>query len=341
MMRSPVRLVRNIDAGRLFDIFLASAIATVLITRFYLHVTGYPQVGSSTLHIAHLLPGGIAMMISLLIMLGTINRSSRDLAAYLGGIGFGLFWDELGKFITNDNNYFYKPTVGLLYVSFIVLYLILRYVARRSYQPEDYLANATGLIMEGTINELDPREYARAKELLARADPKHPMYTAVTQLLETAKPTKNYQPFIVNRIIDAIHRPAQKLVQKSLFSKILLGIFYAYGLGLVITFLLEVIGIAHQPIKNLLGISLTQSNGIASLSVIFTALYIVRGAWHIQTRNTAGALRNFETALLINIFITQVFLFFSYQLTATIALVVALILLYFVHILQAETPTRA
>lgn len=337
-MRSPVRLVRNIDAGRLFDIFLVSAIATVLLTRLYLSLTGYPQVGGSTLHIAHLLPGGIAMMIALLIMLGTINQSSRDLAAYMGGIGFGLFWDELGKFITNDNNYFYKPTVGILYLSFIILYLILRYVARRSYHPEDYLANATGLIMEGIINELDPREYDHAKELLAKADPKHPMYASAVSLLEHAKPTKHYQPFIVNRVIDAIHKPAQKLVQKPLFSKILLGIFYAYGLGLVITFLLEVIGVARQPIKQLLGTSLTQSNSIATLSVVFMALYIVRGAWQIQVRNTTAALRNFETALLINIFITQVFLFFSFQLTATIALIIALILLYFVHILQSETP---
>lgn len=339
-MRSPVRLVRNIDAGRLFDIFLASAIATVLITRLYLHLAGYPQVGGSTLHIAHLLPGGIAMMIALLIMLGTINRSPRELAAYLGGIGFGLFWDELGKFITNDNNYFYQPTIGLLYVSFIVLYLVLRYVARRSYNPEDYLANAAGIIMEGTINELDPREYARAQALLAHADPKHPLHQSVTNMLENAKPTKQYQPFIVNRAIDAIHRPVQRFAHKPLFSKMLLGIFYAYGLGLVVTFLLEVIGIAHQPIKNLLGIQLTQSNSIATLSVVVTALYIVRGAWHIQVRNTAAALRNFETALLIDIFITQVFLFFSYQLTATIALIVALLLLYFVRILQTETANR-
>lgn len=336
-MRSPVRLVRNIDTGRLFDIFLASAIATVLVTRLYLHLAGYPQIGGSTLHIAHLLPGGVAMMIALLITLGSINRSSRELAAYLGGFGFGLFWDELGKFITNDNNYFYQPTVGLLYVSFIVLYLVLRYVARRSYHPEDYLANATSIIMEGTIGELDPREYARAKELLAQADPKHPMYTSVAHLLENAKPTKEYEPFIINRVVDAIHRPVQRLVHKPLFSKILLGTFYAYGLGLVITFLLEVVGISHQPIKSLLGSSATQSNSIATLSAVVTALYIVRGAWHIQVRNTAAALRNFETALLINIFITQVFLFFSYQLTATIALLVALLLLYFVRILQTET----
>jgi hypothetical protein len=339
-MRSPVRLVRNIDAGRLFDIFLATSVVTVLATRFYLHLTGYPQVGGN-LHIAHLLPGGIAMLTALLVMLGTINRSSRDLAAYVGGIGFGLFWDELGKFITKDNNYFYRPTVGLLYASFVTLYLVLRYVARRSYQPEDYLANATDLIMEGTIGELDPREYSRAKELLAQADSKHPMYPAVANLLEHAKPTKHYQPFVVDRLIAAVHTPARRLAQKPLFSRILLGVFYAYGLGLVITFLFVLVGGSHQPIKNLLGSSATQSNSIATLSAVATALCIVRGAWQIQTHNMHAALRSFETALLINIFITQVFLFLNYQLTAIISLIVALLLLYAVRILLSETnPTH-
>lgn len=335
-MRSPVRLVRNIDAGRLFDIFLVTAIVTVLITRLYLRLTGYPQIGGN-LHVAHLLPGGLAMMTALLIMLGTINRSSRELAAYVGGVGFGLFWDELGKFITKDNNYFYQPTVGILYVSFIALYLVLRYVARRSYQPEDYLANATDLIMEGTINELDPREYARAKALLSRADPNHPMYPAIASMLEHAKPSKRYTPFVVDRIIGMLHRPAQRFVQRPLFSKVLLGVFYAYGLGLVVTFLFVLVGGSHQPIKKLLGSWATQSDSIATLSAGVTALCIVRGAWYIQRRNVHTALRSFETALLINIFITQVFLFFNYQLTAVISLVIALLLLYAVRVLLTET----
>ena len=43
------------------------AIATILITRLYLQLTGYPQVGGGDLHIAHALYGGALMMLALLI----------------------------------------------------------------------------------------------------------------------------------------------------------------------------------------------------------------------------------------------------------------------------------
>ena len=46
------------------------------------------------------------------------RRSSRSSA----GAGFGWFIDELGKFITRDVNYFFQPTIALIYIMFIVMY---------------------------------------------------------------------------------------------------------------------------------------------------------------------------------------------------------------------------
>lgn len=335
-MKSPIRLVRNIEAGRLFDTFLVSAVVTVLFVRLYLHLAGYPQIGGNGLHIAHLLPGGLLMLAAMLVMMGAINRTSRDFAAYVGGIGFGLFWDELGKFITQDNNYFFKPAVSIIYVSFVALYLLTRYIIRRTYHPADYLANAVGLAMEGIIDELDEREYSRARELLAKSDPKHPLYKTAAALIEQAKPAKQSQPFVINRWASSLHSYFRQLIRRPRFAATLLTLFYLYGLAI----LLIVAGglITSGDIRAI--IAPWSHNIFAAISSAISAGYIVWGAWYIQTNRTHSALQRFETALLINIFVTQVFLFFSYQLAAVVVLIVAILLLAAVRILLSETASN-
>ena len=41
----------------------------------------------------------------------------------MGGLGFGLFIDKLAKFITSDNNYFFRPAIALIYAIFVLLLL--------------------------------------------------------------------------------------------------------------------------------------------------------------------------------------------------------------------------
>src|SRR2546428_6131447 len=50
--------IRNLDAGKLLESFLVSAVAAFLGVRFFLGVTGYPRLGGGGLHIAHMLWGG-------------------------------------------------------------------------------------------------------------------------------------------------------------------------------------------------------------------------------------------------------------------------------------------
>jgi hypothetical protein len=51
-------LVKRDNAPKYILTMVVSFAATVVITRFYLELTGYPQIGSGELHIAHLLWGG-------------------------------------------------------------------------------------------------------------------------------------------------------------------------------------------------------------------------------------------------------------------------------------------
>lgn len=129
---SPKRtsLIRDADAPRNLEIFIVSAIGAILLTRIYLQLTGFPQIGGEKLHIAHMLWGGLLMLAALILLVTYLNLSMRTTAAVVGGIGFGLFIDELGKFVTADNDYFFQPTFALLYVLFVGLFLLTRALVR-------------------------------------------------------------------------------------------------------------------------------------------------------------------------------------------------------------------
>lgn len=117
------------------DTFVLAGVLTIFITRAYLTLAGFPQIGNNTLHIAHVLFGGAILMIAFLYLL-IAAQPHKLLASLLGGIGFGLFIDEVGKFITQDNDYFYKPAIGIMYVSFLLIWFASRFlIVRSSKQP--------------------------------------------------------------------------------------------------------------------------------------------------------------------------------------------------------------
>src|SRR6266568_7898895 len=117
---------RSLALGSLYELFLVAAIASLLLIRGGLALSGFPQVGGGGLHIAHMLWGGLLMLVSLLLLLGFIGRRTLHMAALVSGIGFGTFIDELGKFITSDNDYFFRPAIAVVYVIFVLLFLALR-----------------------------------------------------------------------------------------------------------------------------------------------------------------------------------------------------------------------
>src|SRR3954468_10940182 len=138
-LRVPVRSAES----ELLDTFLVSGVASVLIIRIFLEATGYPQLGGGGLHIAHVLWGGLGMLVAIVLLLLYLSPTTRLIAALVGGAGFGAFVDELGKFVTSDNDYFFKPTAAILYALFVVLFLATREVQRfRGLSPEESLVNA-------------------------------------------------------------------------------------------------------------------------------------------------------------------------------------------------------
>lgn len=119
-------LVRDRDTGDLLELVMVMSVVTILINRAFLAMTDYPRIAFGSLHISHMLWGGLLMLVALVMVFRYWNPSVRRLAAFIAGIGFGLFIDELGKFITQDNDYFFSPTIAIIYLIFITMYLVFR-----------------------------------------------------------------------------------------------------------------------------------------------------------------------------------------------------------------------
>jgi len=131
---------KQIHSSRLelVDVFVVASILTIIVTRLYLLLTGFPTIGGGHMHIAHVLWGGGLLTVALLMAL--LSREMDHLPiAVIGGVGFGLFIDEIGKFVTHDNNYFYKDAFYLMYLCLLGVWLIARLIIIRQEKRKFFL----------------------------------------------------------------------------------------------------------------------------------------------------------------------------------------------------------
>jgi len=103
---------------------------TVVGTRLYLSLAGWPQIGGGDYHIAHALWGGLLLLVGGVITLLWSNAWVPRATALCVGVGCGLFIDEVGKFITARNDYFTPLAAPIIYAFFLAV-LGIAVVARR------------------------------------------------------------------------------------------------------------------------------------------------------------------------------------------------------------------
>lgn len=129
--QGPARtIVQRVGATVYLRLMLVSFAGSVIATRLFLASTGYPRIATGTLHIAHVLWGGLLLFIASLVPLIIVNRWALSVAAVCSGIGMGLFIDEVGKFITHDNDYFFPAAAPIIYAVFLLTVLLYLRVRR-------------------------------------------------------------------------------------------------------------------------------------------------------------------------------------------------------------------
>ena len=168
-------------------ISIAAFAGSVILTRLFLELTGYPQIGNSVLHIAHALWGGLLLIGGILVPLILSNRWALTLSALLSGLGVGLFIDEVGKFITQTNDYFYPPAAPLIYAFFLLLVLLLLFIRLiNKSDPRAEMYHALGDLRELIDNNLDPLELENLVtrlEIARRSE--HPHIAGLSQVIST------------------------------------------------------------------------------------------------------------------------------------------------------------
>ena len=230
------RAPRNANLAALHLTFFVAAIATELCIRTQLYLTHYPQLGGHGLHIAHLLWGGLFMVVALAILLSLLGRRARQVAALVGGIGFGFFIDELGKFITADNNYFYKPAAGIIYLIFIGLYLGSRaYQRHRGLTEDERVRNAIELIGEANHGPFKAEYRDQALALLAEVPATHPLRDPLVALAEDIDTTPNPDPPWYRRFADAVAARYEHWSERGWFHRVVIAVFVLWALASIVT----------------------------------------------------------------------------------------------------------
>lgn len=169
------RPVRREGAERYLLVTLVSFAATVIGTRWFLSLTGFPRIGGGDLHIAHALWGGAALFSAALLPILLAGRFVYYASAALAGIGIGLFIDEVGKFITAENDYFYPAAAPIIYATFLLAVLVwLRVRAPRDADPRAQLLTALELFEESIEGDLQRAERDRIRERLGSAAARAP-----------------------------------------------------------------------------------------------------------------------------------------------------------------------
>lgn len=309
LLRTLLRpFIRNVEAPTLFESFFVAGVASFLGIRWFLGLTGFPQLGANGLHIAHLLWGGALMLLALLLLLGFIDRPTQQASAVIGGLGFGTFIDEIGKFVTSDNDYFYRPAVALVYATFVIAFLVARtFVGQRRFGQRESLANAVRLLAAESDGAIEPENRARIVRLLDNAHQDSERTKLARQYLATLR-SEREQPSVFDTIRRRLADAYEAFMATPWADRALTIGVIAYAVLAVIGVGLVVFIAAHPGDPTASAATIVQLG-----STIAGAALIGRGVLSLPTSRIA-AYRWFMRGILVWILITQVFVFYSSEL---------------------------
>lgn len=344
-------LIRNFDTGFYLETFLVAAVAAILTIRLFLSLTGYPQLGGGGLHIAHVLWGGLLMMASIIILFSFLGKAAEFFGAMVGGVGFGAFIDEVGKFVTSDNDYFYRPAVSIMYVIFILLFITGRALQSRSeFSSREYLLNALHEMEEVALDDLDEEEKKRALVYLEKSDASNPLVAALKDSLSRANLSERAPRGWLSRLKVLVRNFYRRIIRLRWFKRALVLFFIGQLIfKLVYVFvLIFFVGLRREQILDyrIIGRVAEQMRHLSILDwaglgfSLLSAFFVLCGVVFLR-RSRLFAYRMFERSILVSIFLSQVFAFYKEQFSALVGLLFNIIILLALRFMIEREKTAA
>jgi hypothetical protein len=347
-----LRRTRNADFGALQETFLVCAASTILIIRTELWLTNYPQLGGHGLHIAHLLWGGLLMLVAIGILVTFLGRAPRRTAAVVGGVGFGFFIDELGKFVTSDNNYFFKPAAAMIYATFIGLFLANRAMRRRrGLSAAERTSNVVELLGEAARGGFSEHDRRRALALLDGADSDDRLAAGLRDLVTGLDPGPVRRPGPWTRVARGLGKRFAVAASRRWFGSAVTWTFAGWAVLSILTageLVLDVIPGLELDGGELPG---HESDALGALSAVnlahltatlTSAVLVAVGVVRVLAGERLAGYRVFELALLVSILISQLFAFVESQFAAAVGLSFDILLLLAVRaMLEHERRPRS
>ena len=351
------RLVRRVSSPHLMTNVLISFGATVLLVRLFLEFTGYPRLGNSTLHIAHMLYGGLFLTASCLLMLIFASPSAHRIASVLTGIGLGLFFDEIGKFITSNNDYFYRPAAPIIYVFSLIIAMLIYILRRREARPTDEELAVAALedaeaLLEGRQTEQQHKRIDADLDRLSKTM-SDPDYVELAHALRTFADSEAIQSgkspwaIVIGRIE---HRLLRRFVRyQKLLTIVLLLALAINSLGSLLIFAVATLAPIAAPslaraLENLYAttglralspfdLSLNDIDLLLNLATAALTLYGI--VLFVRGRQLHG-LFWIQLALILQLCVVNVFTFYVEQFSAALITLANLAVLLYVRIYQHQ-----